>query len=380
MIKSYERDGVYGFKSEHFKIEFSNPRMQAHDDYGYVKDEKDILYYYYDIAGYVKDRKKWKRAFSGGAYDFPGILGFKGMLEAFINNEIDIKQYQKNKNKDSDRIWYTYNVDSGVFVEDYYSFTNEQIYEGKKFLNSFFSLTVGVSLNYHGDEINGLTFRYLEVEDLKEILKCVKYFIKYSIDIRNEAVIKRHKLDLSSWKVENGKLYEMSDDGKAINTIYTVGSTMDDIVVLVGDLDSTEFSSIKYNDAVIESIDFDGILISGGYSENRSGEYHKIEAPVKIYYNTLLYLFEDMPEERLGWGEEEITSDFIGLLSPVERAEFQMAPMSYLFEKYKSAIIDRSWMCRSEHNLPKRVKDTGYHENVYESVKVIIANIQNQMK
>ncbi len=380
MIKFYVENDKYGFKSEHFKVEFSDPRMQAHDDSGYVKDESDILYYYYGVCGYVKNKKEWVPLFEAMAYDFPGIFGFKSMLEAFINDTVKLKSYQKNTSKDTDRIWYTYNVDNGIFVEDYYSVTNEKIYDGNKFVTSMFSITVGEALSYGGDEIKSLTFRGLKVKDLKEIVKCINAFVKYSIDSRNEEVIAREKADIASWKVEDGKLYKMSEDKKCIENIFTVGCEMDDITVLVGDLDSKDFVSIQYNNSVIEKIDFDGILISGGYLETRRGDYQKVEEPVKVYYNKLLYLFEEMPKERLEWGEAEIASDFLGLLSPVERAEFQMAPSNYLFDKYKDAIINRSWMCRSEHNLPKRVKDTGYHENVHESVRHIIQNIKNQLR
>ena len=36
-------------------------------------------------------------------------------------------------------------------------------------------------------------------------------------------------------------------------------------------------------------------------------------------------------------------------------------------------------MCRKEHKLPKRVEDTGYNENTYASIKIIIEDIKKKL-
>ena len=51
--------------------------------------------------------------------------------------------------------------------------------------------------------------------------------------------------------------------------------------------------------------------------------------------------------------------------------------IDFLYNKWKEAILNRTWMCRKEHNLPKRVEDKGHHENVYASIRVIIKNIKD---
>ena len=52
--------------------------------------------------------------------------------------------------------------------------------------------------------------------------------------------------------------------------------------------------------------------------------------------------------------------------------------MDYLFEKWDSALIDRTWMCRNEHNLPNRVKNKGHHENVHASTRFIIEELKKE--
>lgn len=381
MIETFAKNGIYGFRSENFKIEFVEPRIQGFDDYAYLKDEDGIMYYYYGVDGYIMGSKKnWKKVFAAGAYDFPGILGFKSMLEAFYLDKIGMGKYQKDSNEDCpDRVWYTYSLDSGTFVEDFYSITHEIIIDDGEEVKNSYSLTIGKALDYAGSEINGITFRHLNAEDIEKIYECVCEFVEYSLKIHNDDNIEHFKKVFSSWVAVDGKLYEMEEDMKSISTIYTVGSIMDDAVVLVGDINSKDYYSKKFNNFVIEKIEDDGIIINQGYEEARNGDIRRLEAPEKIKFSELIYLFEDMPKERLTYNEEEIQKDFISLMSDFEKNEFVGEDVEFLFEKYKSAIMDRTWMCRDEHNLPKRVKETGYHENVYASIRVIIENIKNEL-
>ena len=380
MIKTFAKNGIYGFMSDNFKIEFSEPRIQGFDDYAYLKSESGIMYYYYGVDGYIKDDKKGKKVFAAAAYDFPGIIGFKGMLEAFYLDKIGIGKYQKDVNeKIPSRIWYTYETNSGTFVEDFYSIVHEFVIEDKEEISNSYSLTVGKALDYAGSEINGLTFRHLKAEDIEKIYECVCEFIEYSLEVHNKRT-KEYILDgLRSWHCIDGKVYEMNKDGKSVECIYPVGILMDDATILVGDINSKDYCSKTFNNFTIEKVEDDGIIINGGYEEARRGEIRHINEPEKILFSTLIRMFEDMPKERLAYNEEEIQKDFISLLSDFEKNEFKGEDVDFLFEKYKSAIMDRTWMCRSEHNLPKRIKDTGHHENVYASIRVIVENIKNEL-
>ena len=380
MIETFAKDGIYGFRSENFKIEFVEPRIQGFDDYAYLKNEDGIMYYYYGVDGYIKDNKKWKKVFAAGAYDFPGIHFFKGVLEAFHLDTIGLGKYQKDINEDrKDRIWYTYYVDNGVFVEDFYSIAHEVIIDDEKKVSSKYSVTIGKALDYSGSNVNGITFRNLDDGDIEKIYECVCEFIDYSLKVHNERIIEMIRESLNSWVNVDGKLYEMEDAGKTLSTMYIAGSKIDDAVVLVGDINSKDFHSKSYHNFMIEKIEDDGIVISGGFEETQRGEYRHLTETEKIKFSELIYLFEDMPAERLAYNEEEIQKDFMSLLSDFERHEFIGEDVDFLFEKYKSAIMDRSWMCRTEHNLPNRVKDTGMHENVYASIRVIVENIKNKL-
>ena len=381
MIETFAKNGIYGFRSENFKIEFVEPRIQGFDDYAYLKDEDGIMYYYYGVDGYIMGSKKnWKKVFAAGAYDFPGILGFKSMLEAFYLDKIGMGKYQKDSNEDCpDRVWYTYSLDSGTFVEDFYSITHEIIIDDGEEVKNSYSMTIGKALDYAGSEINGITFRHLDANDLEKIYECVCEFVEYSLEVHNKRT-KEYILDgLRSWQCIDGKIYEMNEDGKSIESIYPVGTLMDDATVLIGDINSKDYRSSTFNNFIIEKVENDGIIISGGYEENLRGEYRHLEQPEKILFSTLIRMFEDMPKERLAYNEEDIQTDFISLISDFEKNEFKGEDVEFLFEKYKSAIMNRTWMCRDEHNLPKRVKNTGYHENVYASIRVIVENIKNKL-
>ena len=99
-IKFERVKDVFSICSDKIKVEFSEPQIQAHDDYGYCKNENGILYYYYGVDIYTKLNKKWKKMLEIDTYDFPNLINFKKILDEFVSKDIKIDNYQKNAYND----------------------------------------------------------------------------------------------------------------------------------------------------------------------------------------------------------------------------------------------------------------------------------------
>ena len=163
-IKKYKNNGKFGFKSDKIKVEFSKPHIQAHDDYAFCKTERGILYYYYTVKVKAKFYKKWERVVDIYTHDFPEIINFKYLLEAFLLDKIDISNYQKDTNS-FDTVWKTYTADTGFFCDDYYSITGNLI-DKEEGIQENYSVTIGKSLDYSTHEVVGITLNhFLDEED-----------------------------------------------------------------------------------------------------------------------------------------------------------------------------------------------------------------------
>lgn len=379
MIKYERNENIFSFQSENLKVEFSEPRVQAHDEYGACKNEKDILYYYYNVSVQSKkDNGKWKILFSVNTYDFPEILNFKVMLEAMLN-EVKIEDYQKADCGEG-HIWYTYYLDSCPLCEDYYAISHSILKdEHNDIERDSYTVTVGKALDYSCSEVQSMNFGNLTRTDLNEIYECVKDFVQYSIDETHRINKERDLQGLNAFKIEDGKLYEMSQDKTEVLAVYVPGDEIDEIKVLKGDINSKDFKSTSICKFKIDKFTEDGIVLSSGYEDLRR-EFRRITEREEIKLSVLIDLFDDVSEDRLKFNEEEIANDFISILSDKEKEEFKTKSETLLFQKWNQAILNRTWMCRDEHNLPKRTENKGNHENVYASIREIIKLIKSKLK
>ena len=367
-------ENIFSIFSDGLKIEFKEPEIQAFDDYGYCKNENGILYYYYGVDAYIKSNRKWKKVLDIRTYDFPNLINFKKILDGFISRDIKIDNYQNNACNDG-LIWYTYNLDTNGLGEDFYSVSHQYLEENGNKEKEFYNVAIGKSLLINSNEVLGVTFNNLSYDELKVIYECVKGFIQYSIDRHNKIIIARNKVGLSSWKIENSKLYKVKEDN-SVEEIFIKGDKIEDAVILNGSLNSKDFYSSKICDFVIDDIKEDYILLSSGYEDKRGKYNRKIEGSTKIKLQSLIDIFYDVEDIKLSYNEKEIGIDFLYLLSDNEKEEFKNKDIDYLYNKWKEAILSRTWMCREEHKLPKRVEDKGNHENVYASIRVIIENMK----
>ena len=362
------------FFSDSLMVEFSQPHIQPFDEYGYVKSDKAIMYYYYSVRGFVNEEGKWEKLFELRTFDFPCILDFKAILELFIQNKFNKQHYQAHKHGFG--VVYSYAVNSGFMGEDTYSVTHECMVDDDGKEKNRYHVFAGKGLGGYCSNTIGVNMRNLTHEELCTIYECVQAFVSYTINITNDLIVSRNKQSLESLKYCEGKLYEYGEDGKSITGVFAVGDTIDSATLLVGDINSQDFSSRHINNFVIEAITPEHIQLSCGYEEpSRGSDVRKVTTTEYISLENLLALFNEVSEEQLKFDEAQIADEFYDILTENEKLLFANGDAQELFDIWKDAIIARTWMCRSEHCLPQRVEDTGHHENVYESVKYILAMI-----
>lgn len=376
MVIFKNKKDVFYFQSNNIKVKFSNPIIQSYDEYGACKTERGILYYYYDLTVYIKNNKTWNTLFNLHTYDFPAITTFKMFLEYITNNKPEKTKYQKEDLGDNNYLL-SRTLEMDFLCEDYYSVTHYIREEQEKEISESFDIVIGKPFDYNREEMVTVSFKNLSKEDIETIINCVDSFIKYSIENNTQTVRKRNKRHIKSWKIRERKLYQISKNGK-IENIFVVGDKINSLKVLHGDLSSQDFYSTEFCDFTIENITKEGIILNSGYEDIKK-EYRKIKDDELIKIENIIDIFIDMEDYKLKYSEKEIAEDFLNILSESEKKEFLQENSDLLFNKWSESIINRTWMCREEHNLPKRVEDKGHHENVYESVKHIINLIKGRL-
>jgi hypothetical protein len=234
-------------------------------------------------------------------------------------------------------------------------FACDDFYEITKFVdenneNPNYVLYIGCTFDSQGDlNSEGIRTPYINEDDVKELLKCVEGFIQYTIDKHNIGVKNHIKEETSNKIIINGKIYEY-ENGK-LESIYVIGDTGD-------------FTIIKDKDAAPYSIDFNRVTIT-----NLTGNTVLFSNGEEVNVHDILYISDNIINEKLKYGINEIAKDFVDILNNVERIEFANSSIDDLYNKYRSAIVDRTWMCRSEHGF----------DNVDNAVKKVIIKIKNEL-
>ena len=97
--------------------------------------------------------------------------------------------------------------------------------------------------------------------------------------------------------------------------------------------------------------------------DNKQHEYYKakilkiesdnliLESGEVVTLDSIVYIMDEVIDEKLKYKENEIAQDFLSILSNEEKEEFKNCSIELLLNKYKEAIIDRTWMCRDEHEF-----------------------------
>lgn len=378
-FKFYITKNKFRWENNDIRLEFSNPSGQAHDEYAEITSINEIMYYYYDVkiykhvvVSYLDDENmtevyRWKLVAERHTYDFPCIEQLKGIIEYLLDKK-DKKDCQVIRYRSGD-VAYNYTLSTeGFACEDFYQIS--KTFGGKR--KASYNVYVGCSFDTQGDlNSQGIYCSYVSESDIKELLKCINSFFEYTITSHNKHTYEYNKMTQDSLKIHDNRLYMymhqyniLCPNYEEIESIFCINDNID-INYLVNN----------------KTIDYDGVIIKEFIEEtnsvkiiNRNHDY------VTIPLNTVVHINQNAPKEKLIYNVEQIKNDFYNIMSNSIKQDFLNLDLEDLFKKYSSAIVDRTWMCRTEHNLAPLVPDNGKHENVYEHVKNIIRKLKEQIK
>lgn len=382
------KNNVFSWENEFVKVQYSQPYIQASDDYAFIKNSNSILYYYYVVDLYTRnDEDKWKKVASIMTHDAPCIQQLQYLLETFIEDKITDKDCQKvnyySHFIDESIIGYNYTLTTeGFWCDDYYQIERlkkVRKVKGEEETSVEYNLFVGLSPREGSCVNNGIKVLNLEKEDLQALLNCVNAFIQYSIDVHNETRRNENKQWTTYMQVVGDKAFKVKDNH--IEDMFVKDTTCS-ITRLIGNLNEDNFASQEYENCHICDIRNNKIIIDTGYYyENQKVVI--IKEKVEIPVNEIIYMSEDVPDKRINYSFDEIVDDWISILNDEEKKEFVNKSIEELNEKWNDAIIDRSWMCRTEHTYFAFDDYDGYNhtlENVKKVAKQVIVKVQTILR
>jgi hypothetical protein len=352
----------FRWESNFMVLEFSNPSIQGFDDYTNLTSEKGIMYYYYTVKVFKKvvvdwddndnEITKWKLVGSRSTHDFPCILDLKWILDYQLNDDTKIDG-QKHEYQSGEIRYSKVMVNEGFACDDYYEIRKCVNSNGK---DDRYIVYCGTIFECQGD-LNSVGIRtpYVNRKDIEELLQCVSSFIQYSLDDHNK--------ENESWKnrfeIKYNKIYEYYADNQIVDknkieSMYVIGDILD-ITTVVNNKQyehyKTKISKIENNNLILES-----------------GEV--------IALDSVVYIMDEVDKKKLKYKENEIAQDFMSILSSEEREEFKNYSLESLLNKYKEVIIDRTWMCRDEHEF-----NIDYHSgDMVNAVTPIVKKVVNIIK
>ena len=355
MYKHKRESDKFIWEGDSMILEYSNPSIQAFTSYTKIDSIKDIMYYYYDVKLYKKyengESNEIKLVSEKRTYDFPCIDQLENMLNEVLNIELNNSTSQKIKYKNGNCEYvYITNTD-GFGCDDYYRIEKRHYND-----NIFYNLYIGCAIDDMIDmDSVGINITNIKEEEIIELQKCVKEFIKYSINEYNKETENSKKV----YKIKDGNIYKY--DNNLLTDIIQVG----DIVDLYNVVNNKE---TYYYNAVIKEIKDNNITII---------TYNGEEV---INIENIPDMFKNVSDYKLKYNEMEISQDFINLINEEIMNEFKTLDREYLFDKYSKLIIDLTWMCREEHeyignyNIDNSLDPVDRMRNV---VLVVIDNIKD---
>lgn len=351
----------FRWESNFMVLEFSNPSIQGFEDYINLTSEKGILYYYYTVKIFKKiidwddnDKEivKWKLVGSRCTHDFPMICDLKWILDYQLKDDTRING-QKHEYQSGDIRYSKVMATEGFACDDFYEITKSINSDG---IDDRYIVYCGTTYDCQGDlNSSGIRTPYVDKKAIEELFKCVSSFIQYSLD--------EHNKENENWKnrfeIKCNKIYEYYADTNTldknkVDSIYVIGDILDITTVV----DNKQY---EYHKVIISKIEGKNIILTNGNI---------------IDFNTIVYINDEVSKEKLKYKENEIAQDFLSILSNEEKEEFKNNNLESLLNKYKMAIIDRTWMCRDEHEF-----DIDYNKgDRVELVTPIVQNIINTIK
>ena len=342
-------DNRFRWKSNFMVLEYSEPSIQAFQEYLPVKDFKDIMYYYYTVKIFKKIYNSKEILVSERyVYDFPCITQLKWIIEHQLNNNPTING-QKIEYESGD-IRYRETFESeGFACEDFYSISKSTDKNNK---NEKYSIYIGTTYNNNGDlTSNGIRTPYINRNDLKELLKCVDSFIQYSIDKNNNEL----KESENCFKIKGNKLYEYDYESN-LESIYCIGDNIKHITYIDNNKQCSK------NNLIITNIKNDKVFFKGGLC---------------LFTKDIRYMRTKVQDNKLTYNEQQCAEDFISILNTDEKHDFISNDVNELLLKYKNAIVNRTNMCidKNRNYMTKYEKNMGI-DGITPVVETVINNIK----
>lgn len=327
---------TFRWESDFMALEFSRPSIQGFQEFIHLTEPNEILYYYYTVKIFKKI-SSWgeedrhiiteELVTERSAYDFPQVVDLKNILEFQLKDDTTVGG-QKLEYTSGDIRYSKVVATEGFACDDFYEVTKSVNPEG---LDDRYIVYCGTTFDPQGDlNSSGIRTPYVDREDIEELAACVNAFIDYSLKEHNEQI----GMMRNSFEVRNGKLYEYAIDEDVLNrnqieSIFAVGDLLDVKTVV----DNREKNYKKVTMVEIGN----GII--------------RLQDGVTIPVDTIAYVNNEPSKEMLRYKEEAIANEFLSVLSDDEKEEFQNEETDFLLTKYKRSIIDRTWMCRDEHQF-----------------------------
>jgi hypothetical protein len=170
--------------------------------------------------------------------------------------------------------------------------------------------------------------------------ECVKAFIDIMISSYNKEMAKKCAKLRENKKIVD-KVLIVKDQYEDKNSIYIEGDTISSISYI--DNNQSKENIIDINNSKIEEIDSKTNIITIKTSSNT-----KITIDIK----NIQEIYDEIENKKLSYNKSQIVEDFIETVlsqSKTIKNEFINLSIEELYDKYGNAIIDRTWMCRSEH-------------------------------
>lgn len=355
-----EKD-TFKWESDFMVLEFSNPSMQAFSEHAFVKCDEEIMHYYYSVK-IDKKTHRWDEEDNESTeqtlicerntHDFPRILNLKKMIE-FQLQDNTVLGGQKIEYTNGDFRYSKALETEGFGCDDCYEIRKSVDSDGK---NERYTVYCGTTFDAQGDRNSvGIRTPYVDRKDVEALLACVNEFVQYTIEEHNEQI----GLWNNTYGVENGKIYEygISEnevDKNVVEAMYVVGESLN-IVSLTANKET------EYNEVVLSKIEDDAVYLTNGE---------------RLAVESICYVTNRPTDEMVKYKEDQIAKEFGAILSPIEKEEFKEKSVEFLFHKYGSAIINRTWMCRVEHEFNIDYKTGDMVNAVSPVVKDVITRVK----
>ena len=407
-FKFYIKDNKYILKSNNFRIVLKKPMITGYDDYSKIdkeQKENNIMYYYYTIELYKKIRcynektdsskNKWIRVASKYTHDFPTIEQLQYMVNYILECN-PIEDGQKHTYR-SGNVEYSETIHTeGFGCDDFYEITK---YVNEKGEPTNYIFYVGCAIDPMVDlESVGIRTPYVSHLDMLELKKFVDGFINYSIDSYNRNIDKMVLRESLNKEIVDDKLYfyDNNEIFKNESGKYEIKKDRIDSIFMVGDflnitylIDTNDKSREKTKNINLKLIGLDKekSSIVGHRILNYDSDTYEIfgleEKPITILLKDIYFITKEATLEERHFDIEEVTNDFYNILNENEMKEFNQMSEEELFQRYHSAIINRTWMCWIDtHKFPNLTNKTNPSniDVASEITKVVIKKIKEKVK